>query len=222
MRWQTIKIFLVICFVGISDVGFSQQIDPALATAVAVSGASEVNALKDTKTAQQNIAAYQAAISIQMDKIRDVEEKVYDYLQNASSAIKNAIEIKQAGVITSEIYTLFGDLQESAQNNPQGVLMLTVVSKQITKATEEMIGIYSYISSLSLSSDVLLNAVERNQITWTVLYKLRQIKSTLYLLKFQIDNYTLADLPQILYPMEYFYATDGKRIAEQIIATFNK
>ncbi len=100
--------------------------------------------------------------------------------------------------------------------------MLTVVSKQITKATEEMIGIYSYISSLSLSSDVLLNAVERNQITWTVLYKLRQIKSTLYLLKFQIDNYTLADLPQILYPMEYFYATDGKRIAEQIIATFNK
>ncbi len=222
MRWQTIKVFLLICFVGISDVGFSQQIDPALATAVAVSGASEVNALKDTKTAQQNIAAYQAAISIQMDKIRDVEEKVYDYLQNASSAIKNAIEIKQAGVITSEIYTLFGDLQESAQNNPQGVLMLTVVSKQITKATEEMIGIYSYISSLSLSSDVLLNAVERNQITWTVLYKLRQIKSTLYLLKFQIDNYTLADLPQILYPMEYFYATDGKRIAEQIIATFNK
>lgn len=222
MRWQTIKIFLLICFVGISDVGFSQQIDPALATAVAVSGASEVNALKDTKTAQQNIAAYQAAISIQMDRIRDVEEKVYDYLQNASSAIKNAIEIKQAGVITSEIYTLFGDLQESAQNNPQGVLMLTVVSKQITKATEEMIGIYSYISSLSLSSDVLLNAVERNQITWTVLYKLRQIKSTLYLLKFQIDNYTLADLPQILYPMEYFYATDGKRIAEQIIATFNK
>ncbi len=212
----------MLCFLGVADVGFSQQIDPALATAVAVSGTAEVNALKETKEAQESIAAYQAAISIQMEKIRSVEEDVYSYLQNASGAIKNAIEIKQAGVITSEIYTLFGELTASAQENPQGVLMLTVVSKQITKVTEEMIGVYSYIASLSLSSDVLLNSVERNQITWSVLYKLKQIKSTLYLLKFQIDNYTLADLPQVLFPMEHFYAVDGARIADQIIASFNR
>ncbi len=222
MRWRTIKVFLLFCTLGFVNIGYSQQIDPALASAVAISGGAEVNALKNTKKAQENIAFYQAAITLQMDRIRSVEQEVYGYLQNASGAIKNAIEIKQAGVLTTEIYTLFGELRQSAQNNPQGMLMLPVVSKQITKATEEMIGIYSYISSISLSSDVLLNAVERNQITWTVLYKLRQIKSTLYLLKFQIDNYTLADLPRILFPMEYFYATDGKRIADQIIASFSK
>lgn len=173
MRWQTLKIIILLCIIGVADSGFSQQIDPALATAVAISGAAEVNALKDTKEAQESIALYQAAISIQMEKIKSVEEEVYSYLQNASGAIKNTVEITQAGVITAEIYTLFDELRSSAQENPQGVLMLTVVSKQITKATEEMVGIYSYISSLSLSSDVLLNSVERNQITWTVLYKLR-------------------------------------------------
>ncbi len=206
----------------VSNRALAQQIDPVLAGAVTASGIAEYSAINSTKNAQNKIATYQAAITVELDRIRDYESKMYSYLQNASSAVKNAIEIKQAGELTVEIAKLFNELRKSASENPEGVLMLGIVSKEISKASSEMVGIYSYISTLSLSSKVLLNSAERSQITWTVLYKLRKIKSSLYLLKFQIENYTLADLPQVLFPMEHFYAIDGKRIADNIIKDFKK
>ena len=139
-----------------------------------------------------------------------------------ASGVAESVAINSTKNAQNKIAKLFDGLRKSAVANPQGVLMLGIVSKEITKATSEMVGIYSYISTLSLSKKVLLNSAERSQITWTVLYKLRKIKSSLYLLKFQIENYTLADLPQILFPMEYFYAIDGKRIADNIIKDFKK
>jgi hypothetical protein len=68
----------------------------------------------------------------------------------------------------------------------------------------------------------LLNAAERNRITWTVLYELRKLKSSILLLCFQIENYTIADVPQLMFPTEYFYIVDGKRIAQEIIRDFSK
>lgn len=222
MKLQIIKSCAAVLFMVVSNQAVAQQIDPVLAGAVTVSGIAEYSAINKTKDAQNKIATYQAVITVELDRIRDYESKMYSYLQNASSAVKNAIEIKQAGEITVEIAKLFNELRKSAAANPQGVLMLGIVSKEISKASSDMVGIYSYISTLSLSTKVLLNSAERSQITWTVLYKLRRIKTSLYLLKFQIENYTLADLPQVLFPIEHFYAVDGKRIADDIIRDFKK
>ena len=156
MRSQIIKSCFIIVLLLIGNNIYAQQVDPVLAGAVTASGVAESVAINSTKNAQNKIATYQAAITVEMDRIRDYESKMYSYLQNASSAVKNALEIKQAGELTVEIAKLFDGLRKSAVANPQGVLMLGIVSKEITKATSEMVGIYSYISTLSLSKKVAL------------------------------------------------------------------
>lgn len=200
----------------------AQQIDPALAGTIATTSAIETNAIKGSTKAQEKIAVMQASISANLQIVKSYEEKMHSYLQNASGAVKNAIEIKQCAELTTDIAKAFKSCADAAKRNPQGLAMATLVSKQVSKCTEEMIGVYSYITTLTLSKEVLLNATERNQITWTVLYKLRRIKSNMLLLQFQIESYTLSDLPAILFPMHYFYVVDGKRIAQGIIRDFSK
>ena len=223
MKYPIAKIYLglIIAFFFNGSV-YAQQIDPALASAVFGGSVMETNVLKSLSKAQDKIAVHQTSISANMMIVREYEKKTHDYLQNASGAIKNAIEIKQAAEITAQIIKAFDSCAEAARNNPEGVIMSAIVSKHCAKSARDLYGVYSYIVSLSLSSQVLLNAVERNQIMWTVLYKLRRIKSDVLLLEFQIENYTLADLPSILFPLEHFYLVDGKRIADGIIKDFSK
>ncbi|GHT53683.1 hypothetical protein FACS189451_03960 [Bacteroidia bacterium] len=222
MKLQIVKLFIIVSLLEYSFLLNAQQIDPALTAAVVVTGEAEKNALDKISSEQNKIAALQATINVNLSTIRSYEEKVYNYLHNVSGAIANAVEIKQALELTEEIVKACGSLQKAAAENPQGIVFVAIASKQVTKSTQDMIGVYSFLSSLVLSKETLLNANERNHITWTVLYKLRQIKADLYLLEYTLKNYTLADLPRVLFPESWYMYNDGKRIAQKIVNDFSK
>lgn len=218
MKFLIVSTLCIMCF-------FSEafaQMDPALTSAVVAGDASKKKSLDNIHKKQNSISALQSSIVANTTMIRDYEKKTYDYLSNVSSAVKNAVEIKEALLLTTEIVKAAGSCVEAAKKNPQGLAMVAVVNKHLTKLTTDMVGIYSYITTLSLDKKTLLNAAERNQITWTVLYDLRKIKSNIFLVQFQIENYTLADMPRVLFPEQYFYMVDGKRIAGDIVRDFRK
>lgn len=221
MKYQIDKLIILFSLL-LGTTYASAQVDPALTATVKLTSDAEKSVLNDIKSNQSKIAGFQAMVTADVKIIRDYEEKMYSYLNNVSGAVKNAVEIKQAAQLTSDILTAFTSCLNAAKKNPQGVVVTGLVNKQISKCTTEMIGIYSYISSLVLSKETLLNSAERNQIMWTVLYKLRLIRSDIMLLQFQIEQWTLTDLPYLLFPMEYFYVIDGKRIADKIIKDFSK
>lgn len=216
------QICIFIILLSIGGKAIAQQIDPALSATVATGDMIKADALNDISKNQNKIASWQAIIAAHTETIRKYEKDIHDYLTNVSGAVKNLFEIKEAAEITTEIIKISNNLLKSAKDNPQGLAVVAIVQKHVTKTYQDMIGTYTYISSLTLNDKVLLNAAERNKITWTVLYELKRMRSNLLLLKFQIENYTLADLPQILFPMEYFYFVDGKRIAQEIIRDFSK
>lgn len=210
-----------LCFLCSISKGFA-QVDPALTGAVVAGDASKKKALDDIHKKQNSISALQSSIVANTTIIRDYEKKTYDYLSNVSSAVKNAVEVKEALLLTTEIVKAAGSCLDAAKKHPQGVAMVALINKNITKLTTDMVGVYSYITTLSLDKKTLLNAAERNQITWTVLYDLKKIRSNIYLLQFQIENFTLADLPRVMFPEQYFYIVDGERIARDITKDFKK
>lgn len=206
-----------------ANAAFAQVgLDPALLTAVKMGDMNEHAALKAINSRQRTIGELQATISANLLAIKGYEQKMYNYLANISSAIKNAFEIKQAKDLTEEIIGSFKSCAVAAAKNPQGLVYTAIVSRKTSKLTEEMTGIYSYVASLVLNKKTLLNSAERTLILDTIIYKLRKIKSEMYLLQFQIENYTLADLPQALFPEEYYMAISGKDIAKKIIRNYSR
>lgn len=221
MKSLTVKTIIIFSLSSIALFTHA-QVDPALTGAVIAASETEKSVLNDIKSNQSKIAMLQTSIAANMAIVRDYEEKLYSYLSNVSSAVKNAHELKQAATLTGDIVSSISSCANAAARYPEGLLVTALVSKTTTKAAEEMVGIYSYLASLVLNKETLLNSAERNVIMWTVLYKLRLIKSSLFLLQFQIEQYTVAHLPQLLYPTQYYFAVDGKRIADEIIKDFSK
>jgi hypothetical protein len=207
-----------------ANIVYAQKVvtDPALTSAVVIGGQSEQSVLKNINDNHDKIATWQTTISANLQVVKGYEEKMYDYLSNISSAVNNAFEIKQAAELTAEIITSFKSCAVAASKHTQGVIYTSIVSKKTSKLTQEMTGIYSYISTLVLNKNTLLNSAERTLILDTIIYKLRRIKSEIYLLQFQIENYTLADLPQVLFPEEYYMYISGKDIADKIIRNYSK
>lgn len=215
------KVILILIYLVIISNIYAQK-DPALAGTVATMSSLEQRELKNIKENQNKIAAFQTSISANLKTIRYYEEKTYNYLYEASYIVRDAYEIKEAAVITSDIIKEIEGLVKAAYKHPQGVAVAAIARRQGNRATEEIIGIYSYVAGLALNKNTLLNSLERQQVLWTVLYKLRRIRSDIQLLRFQIENFTISYLPEILFPMEYFYAVDGKRIADKIINDMKK
>lgn len=200
----------------------AQFVDPVLSGTVAAGDAAKKKSLDAIKDKQNKISALQTTIAANTTKIREYEKNMYDYLSNVSAAIKNAYEIKEAAALTAEIVQCCDACLDAAKENPEGIAVVALVNKQITKVSTDMASIYAYITTLALDKKTLLNAAERNRITWTVLYELRRLKSDILLLCFQIRNYNIADVPQLMFPMEYFYIVDGKKIAQDIIRDFSR
>lgn len=215
--------YLIVSLMFFVSIGsHAQFIDPVLSGTVAAGDAAKKKSLDGIKDKQNKIAALQTTIAANTAQIRKYEKDMYNYLSNVSAAIKNAYEIKEAASLTAEIVKCCGACLEAAKKNPQGIAVVALVNKQIAKVSADMASIYAYITTLALDKKTLLNAAERNRITWTVLYELRKLKNSILLLCFQIENYTIADVPQLMFPTEYFYIVDGKRIAQEIIRDFSK
>lgn len=222
---KTIAIIAIFIAIGATtSTIFAQAVvsDPLLTGTVLSANEGEKKVLKDINNSHNKIAAMQTVIGANLKVMRSYEEKIYNYLSNVSDAVKQGFEIKQAAELTLDITKSFKSCAQAANKNPQGAIYTAIVAKKTSKLTQEMVGIYSYITNIALNKNTLLNSAERQMIVDNVLYKLRRIKSEMYLLQFQIEYYTLADLPAVLFPEQYFMAIDGKRIANKIISDYSK
>lgn len=226
MKYQINKFWtlgFVFLIMGIGKINAQKVVsDPVLTGTIIGTNEAEKKILKGILKENKKIVGLQTTITYNLNKMKQYEEKIYNYLSNVSTAINQAIEIKQAAEITADIIKSFKTCAEAAKKNPQGLVYTTIVSRKTSKLTTEMGGVYSYISSIALNKNALLNTVERQIVIDGVLYKLRRIRSEMYLLEFQISNYTLADLPEVLFPEQYFMFIDGKRIADKIIRDMSK
>ena len=82
----------------------AQQVDPAL-TAAVVAQTEVLNNIYDNRNkTQKKIIAAEAAVTVAMDRMHQVENKILDYLSNAQGAMQNLYQIKRAAeLVTVEI-----------------------------------------------------------------------------------------------------------------------
>ena len=93
MRLRIISLCLAIAIAGRME---AQQTDPTLTGAVVAQTEILKKIFKDREETQNKIIAAEAAVSVAMDRMHAVENKMLDYLSNAQGAMQNLYQIKRA------------------------------------------------------------------------------------------------------------------------------
>ena len=135
---------LVLWLAGDSAVpAFSQQIDPALTGAVTAQ-TLELKSLHDKRRkTQEKIIAAEAAVTVALDRVHSVEDKMLEYLSNAQGAVQNLYQIKRAGeLVTTEIPQNCSLLLKSVGSNLKGTAIAAIVSDELTDAATQMAALY--------------------------------------------------------------------------------
>ena len=217
---------------------FSQQIDPALTGAVTAQTLELKSLHNKRRKTQEKIIAAEAAVTVALDRVHSVEDKMLEYLSNAQGAVQNLYQIKRAGeLVTTEIPQNCNLLLKSVGSNLKGTAIAAIVSDELTDAATQMAALYPFMRQLvtSGSYDVagadgkngkhkvnLLDSSERYYIANEVVTRLEAINTDLFILAWQVRTLSWNDLWFSLDPEGWANVMSGKNIIGGIVADWKR
>ena len=234
---MTYRILSIAIMLGIGINASAQQTDPALVGAVGVQTAMLQDIFSDREKTQQKIIAAETAVTVAMDRMHQVENKMLDYLSNAQGAMQNLYQIKRAAeLVTTEIPQNMNLVRKSVPGHLKGTAIALLVSDELTDAATQMASLFPFMKQLVTSGtyDVdgydsqgnpttekhkvnLLNSAERYYVANEVVSKLETINTDLWLLAWQIRTLSWQDLWYGLDPEGWAAVMSGKAIVESLI-----
>lgn len=227
MRLQTISIIALLMAVTTAKAQF--KTDPVVGAAVTTETATLSKAVNATNSQQKGIIAAQTAITLQLEKLREYEDKTFRYLSKNQSVINNLHDIKRSYELGKSIIQNLNDCKREAVNHPQGAIVATMISKRTNTIITESTALAASITGLVTKSgnDNLLNSAERTRILSDVTGRLSTINRSLRSLKYQIIMYRWADLLRSTNPMAYaelinseYFVKETKRNIDAVVKIF--
>ena len=213
--------------------GFAQQTDPTLTDAVVAQTEILKDLFKKREKTQQKIIAAEAAVTLSMERMHQLEDKMLGYLQNAQGAMQNLYQIKRAGeLVAVEIPKNMSLLSKSLPGHLKGTAIAVMVSDELMDATTQMASLYPFMKQLVTSGSYnvtngdgntekhkvsLLNSAERYYVANEIVTRLEAINTDLWLLAWQIQTYSWGDLWFGLDPDGWATVMSGKAIVDGLI-----
>ena len=192
---------------------------------------------KKRKSTQEKIIAAETAVTLALNRVHNVENKMLEYLSNAQSAMQNLYQIKRtAELVATEIPKNCDLLRKSVPGHLKGTAIAVLVSDELSDAASQMAALYPFMKQLvtSGSYDVtnaegktekhkvnLLNSAERYYIANEVVTRLETINTDLWLLAWQVRTLSWNDLWFSLDPDGWASIMSGKAIAETLVWEWN-
>lgn len=215
----------------------AQQTDPTLTAAVILQTEELKSIHKKRKSTQEKIIAAETAVTLALDRVHNVENRMLEYLSNAQDAMQNLYQIKRAAeLVATEIPRNCDLLRKSVPGHLKGTAIAVLVSDELTDAATQMAALYPFMKQLvtSGSYDVtnaegktekhkvnLLNSAERYYIANEVVTRLETINTDLWLLAWQVRTLSWNDLWFSLDPDGWASVMSGKAIAETLVWEWN-
>ena len=188
----------------------AQQTDPALTAAVLAQTAELKNLHEKRRKTQEKIIAAETAVTLALDRVHSLEDKMLEYLSNAQGAMQNLYQIKRAGeLVLTEIPQNCSLLAKSVAGNIKGTAIAAIVSDELADAATQMAAIYPFMKQLVTSGTYnvtgadgtnekhkvnLLSSAERYYIANEVVTRLETINTDLFILAWQVRTLSWNDL----------------------------
>ena len=215
----------------------AQQTDPTLTATVLLQTEELKSIYKKRKTTQEKIIAAETAVTLALDRVHSVEDKMLEYLSNVQGAMQNLYQIKRAAeLVTTEIPKNTTLLKNSVKGNLKGTAIALLVSDEITNTATEMAAIYPFMQQLVTSGSYnvsgsdgktekhkvnLLNSAERYYVANEVVSRLERINTDLFILAWQVRTLSWNDLWFSLDPLGWVSVMSGKNIINDLVTDWN-
>lgn len=186
--------------------GAAIQTDPALVAAIMLQ-TEEMKKIYEKRSEHHNmIQSAQIFINGALDKIHSVEDKMLEYLSNASGVIQNMYQIKKiAELATVDIPENLVKLSKDIPSNIKGTGITLFVNKTITETTADITALSDIVNRLVTSNYSfkdkkddkninLLSAAERFSILQSVCHKLEEINWRLFVTRYCIRTFSWQQL----------------------------
>ena len=222
---------------GFSSSGFAQQLDPTLTTAVEVQTLTLKDIHKKRRDTQEKIIAAETAITVAVDRVHAVENKMLKYLSEAQSVMSNLYQIKRAAELVGvEIPKNINECVKSVPGNLKGTAISALVSNQIKDVYAQMASLYPFMAQLVTSGSYnvtnangekeahkvnLLNSAERYYIANEIVSRLEFINTDLFILAWQIRNLSWGNLWYGIDPEGWATIMSGVNIAKTLAYQWN-
>lgn len=218
------------------------QVDPALTGAITAQMAALKQIYSKREKTQNKIIAAEGAVTVALDRMHKVEDKVLGYMANVQGAFQNLYQIKRAAeLVTKEIPSNMNNVRRAVNlGGFQGTFLSTVVGSELKDMTMDMMSLYPFLEQLVTSGTYnskgfdsngniidkrnkvnLLNSAERYYICNTVVSKLENINTSLYLLTWEIQTMRWRDLFFKLDPEGWAAVMSGKNIVDGVVSDWN-
>ena len=217
---------------------FAQQTDPTLTGAVFAQTSTLKNIYDKRQKAHEKIIAAETAVTVALDRVHSVEDKMLEYLSNAQGAMQNLYQIKRAGeLVATEIPQNCSLLLKSVGSNLKGTAIAAIVSDELADAATQMAALYPFMKQLVTSGSYdtdgsdgskekhkvnLLSSSERYYIANEVLTRLEAVNTDLFILAWQVRTLSWNDLWFSLDPEGWASVMSGKNIIGGIVADWNR
>ena len=198
---------------------YCQNIDPFLAGAIIVANSSEnsnYNAIKDNQDAIQRA---QDATIVVVNQVNQIQNKIYNGLQQVSSVLKNAYQIKECLQCLNDIFSYEMDMLAEAKKNPLALAFaLKIQNEMVTKATAYYADINGFVLK-SNTKDLLMDAGERGRLMYKILLDLDALRT---LSAYSYYKVHLAVMQGIINSMNPFkgYVDIDRKIADDLLANW--
>ena len=212
------------------------DVDPALVTAVTTQTLELESVYKERSKHQNAIIVAETAINGAMAQIHNVENKMLGYLSNAQGALKDLYQLKRCyELIKTEIPENVSAVNAAVKGHVMGTAIATIASDEATSLRDDAYALYPLIAQLVTSGSYnqrnsdgtidkkkvnLLDASERYYILNEVVRHLEDISTSLWILSWQIQTFSLTDLVQVLTPDTWYNLVEGEAIANLIIEDY--
>ena len=231
------KIIIATMLLGVSLSMSAQQADPTLTGAVEAQSLMLKDIFKKRQKTQEQIIATETAVTVALDRVHSVENKMLEYLSNAQGAMQNLYQIKRcAELVGTEIPRNMNLVKNSVPGHLKGTAIAVLVSDELWDATEQMASLVPFMKQLVTSGNYnvdgnddkgnpqttkhkvnLLSSAERYYVANEVVTRLENISTDLWLLAWQIRTLSWQDLWYGLDPEGWATVMSGKAIVEGLI-----
>ena len=125
----------------------AQQTDPTLTAAVILQTEELKSIHKKRKSTQEKIIAAETAVTLALDRVHNVENRMLEYLSNAQGAMQNLYQIKRAAeLVATEIPRNCDLLRKSVPGHLKGTTIAVLVSDELTDEAVSKLGTASILS----------------------------------------------------------------------------
>lgn len=198
------KYLILAIAIGFVVTDVSAGVDPATAAAVGAQTLVLSESYSKREKLQDKIKTTEATITLAMENVHQVENKMLGYLSNATAAVQNLYQLRRAGELLISIGNETYEVGQAVKERPIPGIISTAISKDLIQVYADAASLVPFVQQLCSSGTIgsgddrhkvnLLNSAERYYIASTVVAKLEDMARRLRFLKYRIEFFQYRSL----------------------------